>query len=170
MIKDNKLIHRYYLSENVIAFGNDFIRSDKNSNFGNGIIISVGSEIGGRDIPLYAEQDINYISELITGNKEDGIYNKYLELVSDYAKSVSSSFGIVSANAKLINNRNIYNSYIGYFAIIENTTKIYNSTILSEATEITKICDDVILENSICQWGVEVESMVLVQNSLLCEY
>ena len=170
LIKDNKLIHRYYLSENVIAFGNDFIRSDKNSNFGNGIIISVGSEIGGRDIPLYAEQDINYISELITGNKEDGIYNKYLELVSDYAKSVSSSFGIVSANAKLINNRNICNSYIGYFAIIENTTKIYNSTILSEATEITKICDDVILENSICQWGVEVESMALVQNSLLCEY
>lgn len=170
LIKDNKLIHRYYISEDVIAVGNDYIYSEKNSNFGNGKIISLGSEIGGRDIPLYAEQDINYISELITGNREDGIYTKYLELVSDYAKSVTSSFGIISAKAKLINNRKIINSYIGYSAHIDNTSKISESTILSESDEVTHIKDGAILENALCQWGVEIQSMALIQNALLCEY
>ncbi len=170
LIKDNKLIHRYYISENVIAIGNDFIYADKKNNFGNGIIISVGSEVGGRDIPLYAEQDINYIGELITGNRKDGIYSKYLELVSDYAKSVSSAFGIVSANAKLINNRKIINSYIGFSAEIDNTSRISNSTILSEVEEITHIGDGAILEETLCQWGVNIESMSIIQKSLLCEY
>ncbi|MBI9031158.1 DUF4954 family protein [bacterium] len=170
LIKDNKLISRYYLSQDVIAVGNDLIYADKNTNFGNGITISVGSEVGGRDIPIYAEQDINYIGELITGQKEESIYNKYLDLVKDYADSVTSSFGIISAGAKVINNRKIFNSYIGYNAIIENTTKIANSTILSEPDERTHIQDGVIMEQTLCQWGVKVESMALVQKALLCEY
>ncbi len=170
LVKDNKLIHRYYISENVILLGNDYIYAEKTNNFGNGKMISVGSEIGGRDIPLYAEQDVNYISELITGSREDGIYNKYLELVSDYAKSVSSSFGIISSHARVINNKKIISSYIGYSARIDNTYKIANSTILSENDEITHIQDGVILENVLCQWGSKVESMALVENSLLCEY
>ena len=170
LIKDNKLISRYYISENVIVVGNDLICAEKNTNFGNGTMISLGSEVGGRDIPLYAEQDINYIGELITGEREDGIYNKYLELVKDYAASINSSFGIISSNAKLFNNKKIYNSYIGYHALIDNTIKIDNSTVLSEKEEVTKILDGVILENTLCQWGVKVASMALVQNSLLCEY
>ena len=170
LVKDNKQINRYYISQDVIVVGNDIIFAEKNTNFGNGIIISVGSEVGGRDIPLYAEQDINYIGELITGPKEENIYKKYFALVNDYANSVTSSFGIISAGAKVLNNRKILNSYIGYDALVENTTKVSNSTILSEAEEITHLSDGVILENTICQWGVKVESMALVQNSLLCEY
>lgn len=170
LIKDNRQINRYYLSENVIVVGNDLIYSEKNTKFGNGTIISVGSEVGGRDIPLYAEQDINYIGELITGERDENIYNKYKELVSNYAKSVTASFGIISSKARVINNRKIYNTYIGYNAIVDNTIKISNSTIFSEPKEVTEIRDGVIMETSLCQWGVKVESMALVQNSLLCEY
>lgn len=170
LVKDNKQINRYYISENAVVVGNDIIYSEKNTNFGNGRIISVGSEVGGRDIPLYAEQDINYIGELITGERDESTYNKYLDLVKAYTVSVTSSFGIISSHARIINNRKIYNTYIGYYAIIDNTTKIANSTILSEGKEVTIIGDGVILENTLCQWGVKVESMALVQNSLLCEY
>lgn len=170
LVKDNRQISRYYISEDVVIFGNNFIFSDKNTNFGNGTIISVGSEVGGRDIPLYAEQDINYIGDLITGERVDGIYDKYLELVKNYASSVTSSFGIISSGARIINNQKIYNSYIGYSAVIDNTTKIDNSTILSGHDEVTEILDGVILENTLCQWGVKAQSMALVQNSLLCEY
>lgn len=170
LIKDNRQINRYYISENVVIVGNDLIYAEKNTKFGNGTIISVGSEVGGRDIPLYAEQDINYIGELITGKRKDNIYSKYLELVNNYATSVASSFGIISTNARIINNRKIYNTYIGYNAIIDNTTKISNSTILSEPDEVTVIRDGVIMETSLCQWGVKVNSMALVQNTLLCEY
>jgi len=170
LIKDNRQINRYYLSENVIVVGNDLIYSEKNTKFGNGTTISVGSEVGGRDIPLYAEQDINYIGELITGERNDNIYNKYKELVSNYAKSVTASFGIISSKARVINNRKIYNTFIGYNAIVDNTIKISNSTIFSEPDEVTEIRDGVIMETSLCQWGVKVESMALVQNSLLCEY
>ncbi|MFA7056863.1 MAG: DUF4954 family protein [Candidatus Cloacimonadales bacterium] len=170
LIKDNRLINRYYISENSVIVGNDLISADKTNNFGNGTIISVGSEVGGRDIPLYAEQDINYISELITGKKEESTYNKYHELVKAYAESVSSHFGIISQNARVINNRKIINTFIGISAEIDNTIKIENSTILSDKKEISRIKDGVIMENSLCQWATNVESMALVQNSLLSEY
>lgn len=170
LIKDNGLINRYYISENSVIVGNDLISADKINNFGNGTIISVGSEVGGRDIPLYAEQDINYISELITGKKEESTYNKYHELVKAYSESVSSHFGIISQNARVINNRKIINTFIGTSAEIDNTIKIENCTILSDKKEISRIKDGVIMENSLCQWATNVESMALVQNSLLSEY
>lgn len=170
LVKDNRLINRYYISENSVIIGNDLISADRINNFGNGTVISVGSEVGGRDIPLYAEQDINNIEELISGKKDENIYQKYHDLVKNYALSVSSHFGIISESARVINNRKIINTFIGTNAEVDNSIKIENCTILSEPDEITKIRDGVIMESSLCQWATTVDSMALVQNSLLSEY
>ncbi len=170
LVRNNKLISRYYISENAIVFGNNIIYANKKTKFGNGCQISVGSEVGGRDLILYAEQDLNNLNELITGNREKDCYEKYNQLIDSYVDNVESDYGIICTNAKVTNNMKVTNSMIGSYAVIDNTTLIKDSTILSSKEETTSISDGVILDTALCQWGVKVKTGAIVSKSLLTEH
>jgi NDP-sugar pyrophosphorylase family protein len=170
LVINNRLISQYYISSGAIVMNNDLIHADEGTNFGNGTVISVGSEVGGRDITLYAEQDVNKLSNLITGKKNREIYNKYNEMIDSYADNSKSFLGIICRYARVINNRKIVNSFIGEGAEIDNTTLIKNSTIISSLDEVTEILDGVILDRALCQWGVEVASGAIVTRTLLSEH
>ena len=170
VVKNNRMISRYCIGENCVVVGNDFIYSDTEVTFGNGTVISVGSEVGGRDITLYAEMDIQAITDIISGDRDEGILTKYEEMINSYVEGLTSSYGVISEGARVVNNRKIMSSYIGKSAVIDNTTLIENCSILSEPDEVTTIKGGSILKNSLCQWGVTVDTMALLENVLLCEY
>jgi hypothetical protein len=59
---------------------------------------------------------------------------------------------------------------VGDEAAIEGATAILNTTILSHRDERSHVGDGVVIRDSLIQWGCEVGSGALVENSLLAEH
>ncbi len=166
----NSYIENYYISNNVQIISTGSIICERNTTFGNGVEISCGIETGGRELVLYAELDYNTSAEIVTRRNDTDLQNNYKKIVEEYLKNVKSEFGIILDNTKIKNTQEIKNAFIGEGTVIENATIISDSTIVSTEEESVEIRDGAYVKKSLIQWGSSVESMGIVEKSLLCEH
>ena len=143
---------------------------DGETTFGNGTELPIAIETGGREVQIFAEMNIPLASAIATGGRDKESLGIYGEFLDRYLEQIRSERGIICRDAKLRHSRKILNSWIGPSAIIDNVTLVKNSTIISSAEEPVVISDGAYVINSLLQWGCEVTSMSVVENSLLTEH
>jgi hypothetical protein len=137
--------------------------------FGNGVEIPLAIETGGREVLTFAEINVG-TAEVIAGSRADlELISAYNEAVQIYARHAASKQGLISNNACLLNTV-VRDSYIGSHANIDNACLIKNSTILSNAEEVTEVSHGAFVTDSIIQWGAEATSHAIVDSSVLCEH
>ena len=77
-------------------------------------------------------------------------------MIADYTKSITSDYGTIGENVKIINAGTIRNVNIGQHATIENCTRLENGTVNSNKEAPVYIGDSVIAQDFIISSGAVI--------------
>jgi hypothetical protein len=169
-IKHCGIIAHYCVRENALIFHTGLVSAKKGCTFGNGLKIPVGMETGGREVASCAEIDVKIAEAVALERHDKKLLEHYAHFIDRYSQMITCDFGVIEANAAVLNTPEIRDTYIGEGARIDGATFIENCTILSAREEQTEISSGAYVRNSCIQWGCEISSMAIVADSLLTEH
>ena len=138
------------------SFGNGAATLDENQNSIKWI--NVTNENGGRKIMPF---DGMICTDAFIWSKfrdDEKLMDRLLEITRNSLSSQANCPGVIGSAAVIKNVRNISDSHIGDFAIIDGAEAVISSTIKSEDLEKSSITNGVILKNCIIGFGNEIES------------
>jgi len=162
-VGDNVFIEniRNYIANYDIASGTriqntDLLLVEGVSSFGNNVAVSVLNETGGREVMIYdsLSAPVAYIMALY--RHRPALIEEMQLLIHRYAESITSSRGTIGRNVLIRNAGTIRNVRIGDHAVIENSTRLENGTINSNAKAPVYIGDSVIAQDFIVSSGATV--------------
>ena len=160
-------ISNYIVEDDVIIEDVDILSVNDESTFGNGTVVSVLCETGGREIKIcdflsaqIAHVYVMYRDRTQTIAKLDG-------LVEAYAESVRSSVGRIGNNSMIVSTRMINNTKIGPYSRIVGASRLNNVSINSRKEAPTFIGNGVIIKDSIISTNCEVYDNALIYNCFI---
>jgi len=164
------LLSNYVVKKGAVVTGCGTVAVTGETDFANGTELPIAIETGGRETRIFGEMSC-VDAEWVGKSRDD---KKFLaacdKLVDRYVAAVTASKGTIEAKAVVRNTSRVENAYIGEAAVIDGATLVKNATILSADDEETEIIDGAYVRNSIVQWGCEVASMAIVDESLMTEH
>ncbi len=170
LILDAGIIANYRIGSGAVITRVMELSATGNRVFGNGLPITIGNETGGREISSFAEMTIP-IAEAVLKNRGDfELQKKYSDFIQEYVSRCTLPFGVVEAGARINASSVIRDSFIGSGVSIDGATLVENCTVLGAPDEETVISHGAFVRNSCIQWGCEVTSMAIVENSILTEH
>lgn len=157
-------ISNYIVEDDVIIEDVDILSVNEESTFGNGTVVSVLCETGGREIKIcdYLSAQIAHVYVMYRDRTQtiarlDG-------LVDAYAESVRSSVGRIGNNSMIVSTRMISNTKIGSYSRIVGASRLSNVSINSRKEAPTFIGNGVIIKDSIISTNCEVYDNALIYN------
>ena len=120
MLGDNVLIENthnyianYRIQDNCFIENVNVIVVDGQSSFGNNVLVSVLNETGGREVPIYdwLSAPMAYVIALYRHRPK--LIERLQELIAGYTRKITSDYGIIGENSKIINTGTIRNVKIG---------------------------------------------------------
>lgn len=157
-------ISNYIVEDDVIIEDVDILSVNEESTFGNGTVVSVLCETGGREIKIcdYLSAQIAHVYVMYRDRTQtiarlDG-------LVDAYAESVRSSVGRIGNNSMIVSTRMISNTKIGPYSRIVGASRLNNVSINSRKEAPTFIGNGVIIKDSIISTNCEVYDNALIYN------
>lgn len=149
-------IANYRIQDNCFIENVNVIVVDGKSSFGNNVQVSVLNETGGREVPIYnwLSAPMAYVIALYRHRPK--LIERLQELIIGYTESVTSEYGTIGKNSKIINTGTIRNVNIGEYATIENSTRLENGTVNSNEKAPVYIGDSVIAQDFIISSGAVV--------------
>ena len=173
-IEDNVLIHNvrgyianYLIKKESIIHNITTLAVDGETSFGNGTVINVINEGGGRAIPVYdhLSAHVAYIMSLYRHRpKVIDILNK---MVVDYSNRMKSSMGVVGAHSEIINCNTIRNVKIGDATKIDGAKKLENGSINGNMEAPVIIGEGVIMEDFIISSGSSITDATLISKCFI---
>ncbi|MDR2886966.1 MAG: DUF4954 family protein [Bacteroidales bacterium] len=160
-------IANYIIEDNVVIENVDTMAVDGISSFGNGVLVSVLNETGGRELPIYDHLSAHLAYILALYRHKPSVIDKITAMITDYVKSVSSDMGTISEYAKLTNCRTLRNVRVGAFARLDGLYRLTNGTINSNAEAPTHFGPGVIAKNFIASTGSNVTDGTLILNTFV---
>jgi Domain of unknown function (DUF4954) len=170
LLRDVKLLANYVLEDGVILIDCGRIFCDGATTFGNGALLPVGPESGGRDIAVYAEMDFPTAKALTRADSRRAIGRAYADAVADYRAQACSSRGIIGRRTTVQSTPSLRNCYIGPGARIDGATLLADTTVLSSEEEPARVESGAMVTASLLQWGSSVMKMAIVDRSVLMEH
>lgn len=175
-IGDNAVIYNVGVLSNTVVGASAAVINTQSvtctggTSYGNGVEIGIAIETGGREIRTYAELTVD-VAERVTKNRANvELLAEYAAFIEKYVAAAKSDKTIIEEGARVRNAGKIVNAFIGPYAVVDNAGKISDVTILSNKDEKTEVLDGSWVAKSILQWGSEVASMGLVDQSVLTEH
>ena len=175
-VSDTVLVSRCVVGESaaIVGSGSVVMTAKESCSFSNGRSLALAVEVGGRDVPIFAEMTLEDAAVVAGDRSNSRLLEERDTRVMDYAKKASAGVTIISSGALILNCPRVENSFIGHGAMVTEATVI-NSTVLSSVsssgysnTENTVVSGGSLVENSIVQWGCSVSSMAIVSGSFMC--
>ena len=172
-IVENALVYKVSMLSNVLVRSSAVIHnvgtlvSSGKINFMIGSTMSVGNEMGGRELFVFPDITMDLVEAQLFHKAEFDVQQSFEEQLKNFREEISLPFGVVGKGAVVSNTNIVRNSWIGAHARVEGAAKIRNTIILSSLEESTHIYDSVIIENSDLQMGVKVHTGAEVQRSVL---
>lgn len=160
-------ICNFFIGKAALLVDNGIISCGQDVNFGNGTICTIGNETGGRELSLFAELTVSLADKTIRHTINT---DAYATSSSTYTDAIRNSFGIIDQHAHVVSCRRITNAFIGSFAQVKGATLLDNVTLLSSSNEPVSVENGAVVKNSCLQWGSSVDTMAIVDRSLLAEH
>jgi hypothetical protein len=170
LIRDVKILAGYIVCPCAILLDCGSIVCEGETAFGNGSQIPLGIESGGREVPVYAEIDVESAAAVARSRAQPGFLQRYQQAIEEYIARVRSPRGIIGTAAKVRTVPKIRNTFIGPCADLDGATLVTDSTILSGFEEPTLVDSGAAVSGSILQWGSRVTTMALVERSVVAEH
>ncbi len=170
LVKNCGLVARYVIRAGAVVTDVGALSAEPGCAFGNGVMIPVGCETGGREVAVCAEMDIKLASRVALRRGEKTLVKEYGEFATRYREQASCDFGIVETGAVVCRTPQVRNAFIGAGARVEGATLLENCTVLSSPEERTEISLGAVVRNACLQWGCQVTTMAIVVDSVLTEH
>lgn len=162
-VGNNVLIEniQQYIANYTIGTGSriqnvNLLLVDAPSSFGNNVVVSVLNETGGREVMIYDHLSAPFAYIMALYRHRPALIREIQQLIRNYAKSITSSQGAIGQEVVILNAGTIRNVRIGDYTIIENTTRLENGSINSNAEAPVYIGDSVIAQDFIISSGATV--------------
>lgn len=149
-------IANYHICENCFIENVNVIVVEGKSSFGNNVQVSVLNETGGREVPIYDQLSAPIAYVIALYRHRPKLIEQLQNLITDYSMRMTSDYGIIGANTKIINTGTIRNVRIGQYTTIENSTRLENGTINSNEQAPVYIGDSVIAQDFIISSGAVI--------------
>ena len=164
------LLSNYVVKPKAVVYHVHAVIAAGPCTFGNGLEISFGIETGGREIASYAEMTIPVATAVATQRKNKAFLKTYAEFVKSYTALCTIPFGLIENESVVRYTTKVMDTYIGKSVTVDGATLVKNCTIFGTPEESTEIKDGAYVCDSCIQWGCEVSSMAIVENSILTEH
>lgn len=110
LVRDVRLLAGYVVGPGAILFDCGRVVCDSATTFGNGTVLSLGIESGGRPVPVYAEVDVEMADAVARPCGRRRWLDLYKTAVEEYAARATSERGIIEAGARVQNTPRVQNS------------------------------------------------------------
>ena len=170
LVSGVSLVSNYILMGDCVLFNAGTLSASAECTFGNGREIAIGIETGGREVLSYAEITIPVAAAVATRRGDGEFLEAYAEFVKSYMESCSVPFGIVCRGGVIRHTPRVEDVYVGESAVIDGATAVQNVTLLSTREERTGIRSGAYVRNSCIQYGCDVTTMAIVDDSVLTEH
>lgn len=155
-------IANYRIGDNVIIENTNLIVCDGESTFGNGVMVPVMNEGGGREIPIYDRLSAP-LAYMLTLYRHDKEFITHLEdLINEYAESRRDTVGTIESNVKIFNCGTIKNTFVGSYATLGGVSKLSNGSINSNKSAPIHLGSGVKCNDFIISSGTEITDSTLV--------
>ena len=155
-------IANYRIDEGTCIENINAILIDGRSRFGNGVLVPVMNEGGGREIPIYdhLSAHLAYIMTLYRHRPE--VLEKLHEMIEDYAAQQESDMGYIGKGVRILNCGSIKGVRIGDAAKITGVSVLKNGSINSNQIAPVKLGSGVKCNDFIISSGVEISDSTLI--------
>lgn len=160
-------IANYVIEEDAVIENIDLLAVEGTSSFGNGVEVAVVNEAGGREISIYDGLSAQMAYILAFYRHRPILIEKLRQMIADYAASVTSSMGLVSRGAKIINCRIIKNIKVGPAGFLEAVNKLENGSINSCPEDPVYIGPGVFAEHFIACSGSRITDGTIIYKSFI---
>ena len=160
-------IANYIIEDNVVITNCGKIHTEGTSSFGNGTIVSVLNETGGRAVKMWDRLSAHeaYIIALYRHRlKAVEIIGR---MVDDYTAAITSDMGTICRYSRIFNCKSVRNVRIGPFCNIEGSMNLNEGSLNSTEADPVYIGSGVIMEHFIVCSGSIVKDATLVDNCFI---
>ncbi len=170
LVSNVSVVSNYILRGDCVLFDVGAVTASDHCVFGNGRDIAIGIETGGREVLSYAEITIPVATAVATRRGDRAFLEEYAAFVKSYVDSCRSPFGVVDRGGVIRHTPRAEDVYLGEGAVIDGATAVKNVTLLSTPEERAGISHGAFVRNSCIQYGCDVTSMAIVDDSVLTEH
>jgi hypothetical protein len=170
LVQDVRLLANYVVGPEALLFDCGTVSCGGAAAFGNGAVLPVGPETGGRDVAVYAEIDLDGAAAVARSPARQELRSRYDAAVAEYAGRARSARGVVGRAAALRNTPRVQDAYVGAYAEVDGATLLADSTLLSSRDEPVRVLAGACVSHSLLQWGSRATTLAVVERSVLLEH
>ncbi|RKY75416.1 DUF4954 domain-containing protein [candidate division KSB1 bacterium] len=161
-ISDVKNLAHYDIANNVVIESVNMLTISGETSFGNGTVIEILNEGGGRELPIFDELS-SQIAYLMVIYRHDNVFIEKLQaLIDAYVSTKRSTRGVIQQGSKIINNSVVHNVNIGEYAVISGALHLEEGTIRSCKSDPVFISDGVVAKEFIILSGARVDDAAIL--------
>ena len=138
------------------------------SGFGIGSKMQLGVETGQRSLPLLPTLDVETAAHLTSGAGRE-LLERYVATVEEAAAVASACGAVIGEGSLLLDAGVISGSLLAGSVIVDGALALRNSLVLGAGDRPTRIADGALIRDSALQWGAVVDSMAVVESSIVGE-
>ncbi len=155
-------IANYVIEDDVVIDNIDLLAVEGESSFGNGTLVPVVNEAGGREIPIYDRLSAHTAYVLAFYRHRSKVIAKLTAMIADYTSSVRSTMGRVARGARIMNSRVLKNVRIGSAVVIEGANRLENGSINSSMEDPVYIGPGVYADDFIVASGSKITDGAII--------
>jgi len=149
-------IANYDIASGCIIDSVGIISTDEPTSFGNGVMVSVLNETGGREVLIHDRLSSHEAYMIALYRHRPAFVEKMNAIISAYADSVRSDRGVIGCGVQIFGCQEIRGVRIGDGCVINGTTRLNNGSVNSAADAPVYIGQNVICEDFIISEGSSV--------------
>jgi hypothetical protein len=169
LVREVKLLANYVVGPAAVLFACGRVTCGGKTTFGNAIDLSVGIETGGREVPVYAELDVE-VAAAVARPRQAGLVACYREAVAEYRTRAACRRGIVGPGARLENTPHVEDAFVGPHCRVDGATMLADCTLLGNRDEPARVDSGACVRQAVLQWGARVSTLAVVHRALLTEH
>jgi len=160
-------IANYDIGDNVVIKNCGKIRTEGISSFGNGTVVNVLNETGGRSVKIWDRMSAHeaYIIALYRHRKK--AVRMIETMVDEYSRVNSSDRGTIGRNSRIFNSSNIRNVKFGPYSNVEGAITLDEGSVNSCIEDPVIIGPGVIMEHFIVCSGSKVTEATLIDKCFI---
>lgn len=164
------LIAGYRIHEGVLIEDTGRVIFRPGTFFGSGTRLDLGLETGERSAGSFPCLTVELAFLLSEGATREELLPLYCSLLDSFTSSLAGrKQGDICRGTCIRAVPVIEDSWIGEQALLDNCLSVRNSTLLGERDGGVRVSDGALVRSSILQWASRVDSMAVVEDSVVCE-
>jgi hypothetical protein len=166
-ISNVKILSCYIIEDNVVIENVNRILVEGRSSFGNGTVVNVLNESGGREVLIYEELS-SQIAYLMTTYRHDKKFIVNLKnMIEIYADNKKSDKGVIRKNSQIVDSNKIRNVNVGQSVRISGALELNEGTIVSTKDSPVNIGMGVIARSFIILAGSSIDSAAFIYKTFV---